>query len=211
MGHRQVLDGIDLDCAPSEVVIIFGENGAGKSTLLRVVGGILEADSGEIGIGGRSMRTDGVEVRRHLGYVPDASDALPDLLVSEFASLVCALKGVAPRRGSRRAPPDELVDRLGVRAFIGQRMSTLSFGQRKRVYLLAALIGEPWLLVLDEPTNGLDPEGVDLLCELIRTRRMEGRGTLLSTNDHGFAQSLGGTTYRLEQGRLGRVSAGSSA
>jgi ABC-type multidrug transport system ATPase subunit len=146
-------------------------------------------------IGGYSLDDGGTAARRLLGYVPDATEPLPELLVGDFLALVQALK---------QAPPADaaLLQTLGVSDLLLQRISTLSFGQRKRTCLAAALLGDPWLLILDEPSNGLDPDGVRLIAELLLARAARGRATLLSTNDEPFAAAVRGTHYRLLAGQL---------
>jgi len=196
LGGRPVLRGIDLRCGPGGVVVILGENGAGKSTLLRLLAGILEPDRGQIVIAGAPLAGGGVAARRALGYVPDAAEPFPELLVEELLGLCAALRQAPP-------PTAALVERLGVVPFLGQRTGTLSFGQRKRAYLRGALIGDPWLLILDEPTNGLDPGGVALLHELLGERRERGQATLIATNDRPFALACAGALLRLADGQLG--------
>lgn len=201
LGDRAVLAGVTLQARAGDVIVVLGQNGSGKSTLLRLVAGILEPSSGQILINGVDLSRGAIAPRRAMGYVPDNSDPLPDLRVSEFIDLVRALKR-AP------APSSDLVALLGVAPYLSQRLGTLSFGQRKRAALLAALVGDPRLLILDEPTNGLDPDGARMVIDLID--RLRGAGspsgspvlTLLSTNDAPFAQALRGRAFRLNEGRL---------
>lgn len=195
LGRRTVLAGIELRCGTSELVVLRGENGSGKSTLLRVLAGILDPDAGRVTICGQALDGGGTAARRHLGYVPDATEPLPELLVGEFLALVRALKQAAPAAA-------ELLAQLGISDLLEQRISTLSFGQRKRVCLVAALLGDPWLLLLDEPSNGLDPDGVRLIVEMLTRRADRGRATVLSTNDESFAAAVRGTAYRLHAGQL---------
>jgi ABC-type multidrug transport system ATPase subunit len=132
--------------------------------------------------------------------VPDATQMLPDLLVEEFVALVRALKQLPKDTPT----PIELHwrERLGVAPVWRQRFSTLSFGQRKRACTVAALVGDPWLLVLDEPSNGLDPEAIGLMVELIAERRERGEATVLVSNDSAFVERVGGARYHLLSGRL---------
>jgi ABC-2 type transport system ATP-binding protein len=97
-------------------------------------------------------------------------------------------------------------ERLGVNATWGQRLTSLSFGQRKRVFVLAALTGQPDVLLLDEPTNGLDVDGVGLMRQLVDERRKAGLITILSTNDVEFRNQVGGINYRLQDHRLALTS-----
>lgn len=195
LGSRPVLIGVDLKIAPSEVVVVLGPNGSGKSTLLRLIAGILEPDSGQVVISGSPIHGGGVAARRLIGYVPDASDPLPDLLVAELCTLVCSLKR-AP------APSASLIEQLGVSSYFHQRLGTLSFGQRKRACLLCALIGDPELLILDEPSNGIDPEGVTMILSVIAEQVRRGRSVIASTNDEPFAEALAGRQVRLQDGVL---------
>ena len=195
LGRRNVLAGVELRCGTAELVVLRGENGSGKSTLLRILAGILDPDAGTVTICGSPLDGGGTAARRQLGYVPAATEPLPEILVGEFLSLVRALKNAEP-------PAKELLERLSVSDLLQQRISTLSFGQRKRVCLAAALLGDPWLLLLDEPSNGLDPDGVRLIAELLRARAERGKATVLSTNDDFFAATVRGTAYLLHAGRL---------
>lgn len=202
-GGRVVLDNCTAAIEAGQVAVLRGANGAGKTTLLRIVAGIVEPSSGQVLLRGHCLAAQPLLARACLGYVPDGLDSLPDLLVSEFLALVQGLKGGLP--GQRRAEVDaqlSLPERLGVKPLIGQRLQSLSFGQRKRVALLAALEGQPAVWVLDEPSNGLDPDGVKLVLQLVEVRRTAQLVTLVSTNDEGFATALNGARYELRDGRL---------
>ena len=200
LATRRVLDRVSLTLARGEVGVVLGENGSGKSTLLRVVAGILTADAGDVEIDGVSMRREEAHAKTRIGYVPDASDALPELLVREFIELVSALKRAPiPPPIAPAAPWPE---RLGLRSIWGQSVGSLSFGQRKRMCFLAALCGDPPLLVLDEPSNGLDPDAVSLVAEIVQERLKNDQTTLLTTNDAAFAARVGGAHYRLAGGTL---------
>jgi ABC-type multidrug transport system ATPase subunit len=197
-GARQVLRAVSLACAAGESVMVVGENGSGKSTLLKVAAGLIEADAGEVTLCQARVSPGTVDGRRQLGYLPDAADALPDLTVAGLVSLTVALK--------RARTPAAVVagwrQRLGLEPSFGQRLRALSFGQRKRAFLLSALLGDPWLLVLDEPSNGLDPAGSALVAGLVRERRAAGLGTLVASNDAAFIRDVGGAVHRIVDGRL---------
>jgi ABC-type multidrug transport system ATPase subunit len=195
LGGRKVLVDVNLRCADAEIALVAGANGSGKSTLLRVIVGLLEADRGTVRVRGRSVASpDG---RRQLGYVPDTTDLLPELSVQEFVSLVQTLK--------QAEAPAGLLGDLGLAETWRQRLRTLSFGQRKRVCLLAALIGDPWLLVIDEPTNGLDPDGCVLMGQLVVDRQRRGLATVVASNDATFIgtlATLNATASRIDAARL---------
>lgn len=195
LGARVVLSAIDLRCASGEVVLLLGENGAGKSTLLRIAAGIVEPDRGTVRVAGAPVTGGGPHGRRELGYAPDTADAFPDLAVRELLALVAALK---------QAPPlgAELTGRLGLTAVMDQRMRTLSFGQVKRTYLAAAMVGSPKLWLFDEPSNGLDPAGGELVATLLREHAAAGGAALVTTNDARFVALCQGRRVRLVDGAL---------
>lgn len=195
LGTRLVLDDLDLSCAPGEIALITGENGSGKSTLLKIAAGVIEPDAGELWIGKSSLSQEEVAARHQLGFAPDSADAFPELGVHEFIALIAAIKRASP-------PPPERIARLGLRPVWRQRLRTLSFGQMKRVYLLAATTGDPPLWLLDEPSNGLDPDGVSLVEALLREHAGAGGGALVTTNDAAFAERLAATRYSFAEGRL---------
>jgi len=203
IGGRVVLAGASFACAPSEICVITGGNGSGKSTLLRLVVGLIEPDRGAVTVGGVPVNAASGEARRRLGYLPDATDVLPDLSIEELVALVRTLKRVTGAGAD--AAVLALRERLGLLPVWRQRLATLSFGQRKRACLLAALVGTPPLLVLDEPTNGLDGDGEALIRALLEERRREGLATVLATNDQRLASSLPATILRLVAGRLEAV------
>ncbi|WP_267683036.1 ABC transporter ATP-binding protein [Nannocystis sp. SCPEA4] len=195
LGTRIVLEAIDLRCKPGEVTLLLGENGAGKSTLLRIAAGLVEPDRGTVRVAGAALDGGRAAGRRGLGYAPDTADAFPELGVRELLTLVAALKQAPP-------PSPELCARLGLGPVMDQRMRTLSFGQVKRTYLAAVTIGGPPLWVLDEPSNGLDPEGGALVATLLREHAEAGGAALVATNDARFVALCPGRTVRLAAGTL---------
>ena len=184
LGGRPVLVHVDTELAAGSALALLGENGVGKSTLLRIVAGVLAPDAGEVTLAGQSMLAADGAVRRRLGYVPEHPDALPHLTVRELLRLCAALKH-AP------LPDDALLARLGADLLLDRRSHALSLGQRRRAFLAAALVGEPALLVLDEPSNGLDPAGVAMLAALLRERCAAGAAVLVATHDLAFADAIG--------------------
>ena len=199
LGGRAVLGGVALDCRPSEIVLLLGRNGAGKSTLLRVLAGLLEPDDGVVTLDGHSVHGASAVARGRIGYLPDATDIFPELSVRELIALVEALKRAPFTEADRSA----CCSRLGLDDLWNQRLRSLSLGQRKRAYAMAALVGDPWLLILDEPTNGLDPAGCDVIRELVIGRQASGKATVVASNDLAFSRALGPVTVRrIDGGKL---------
>jgi ABC-type multidrug transport system ATPase subunit len=194
LGGRWVLDGVDFTWDRPGTLVLHGENGAGKSTLLRILAGVVPSDAGEILLHGRSLATDRVAALRSLGYAPEVTELPAHLRVSELIALVAALKGCS-------APEAAQIERLGVTAILGQRLGSLSLGQRRRACLLAALTGDPDLLLLDEPTNGLDREGIALLIDLLAERGRQGLAALVATHDRAFIDEVATAKVAIIGGR----------
>lgn len=151
-GKRRALDAVSLTVESGEAVLLVGRNGAGKTTLLRIATGFLDPDAGTIKIDGIDLAEDRVGAQAKLGYLPEAAPAPAELTVRAHLTTRARLKGV---RGD--AAIDRAMAAAAVTAEANRRIGTLSKGFRQRVGLADALLGEPPLLILDEPTSGMDP------------------------------------------------------
>jgi gliding motility-associated transport system ATP-binding protein len=150
-GARTALAGVTLAVAAGEVVLLVGLNGAGKTTLLRIATGFLDPDAGTAAIDGLSLASQRVRAQRQLGYLPEHAPAPPELTVREHLTLRARLKRAS------RASIDTAMAAAAVTSEAGRRIGTLSKGYRQRVGLADALLGDPPVLILDEPTSGMDP------------------------------------------------------
>lgn len=178
-GGRRVLVGVDLTL-DGGVLVVHGPNGCGKSTLLRIVAGVIAPDEGSVRIHDADVPSPAA--LRQVGYVPEAADPPEHLTVGELLALVAAL---------RRAPcPPARDAAMGAGELADQRIGALSLGQRRRACLAAALVGEPWLLVLDEPDNGLDAAGAAELVALVGDHVARGGAALIATHDIALADAL---------------------
>ncbi len=195
LGGRRVVDEVSFECAEAEITVLSGHNGAGKSTLLKMIAGVMASDAGCIEIAGHSLGARPRAARQALGYVPEAANPPGHMTGEELFQLVAALKQSAPLAGDIR-------DALAIEHIAKSRIERLSLGERRRVCLAAALIGDPELLVLDEPTNGLDVGGVKTLAELLSARRSAGAAVLLATHDAKFAESIADARLHMVKGRL---------
>ncbi|MBL8714766.1 MAG: ATP-binding cassette domain-containing protein [Myxococcales bacterium] len=194
-GADVVLAGVCLDVGAGEVAVVRGANGAGKSTLFEIVAGVLDADAGSVRVDGRP-NTD-PRARRSIGYAPAAATLPESLFVHEWVDLACALRGV-----DGAEDVDATMTRFGLEATVDARLSSLSLGQRRRLLLALASLGHPSLLLLDEPTVGLDAAGVaDVIAWLDRHRRAGG-AILLASHDDDFASALGAIRCTLAAGRI---------
>jgi ABC-2 type transport system ATP-binding protein len=166
-GWKCALGGVTFEVGEGQIVGFLGPNGAGKSTTLRILTGFLPATSGRAAVGGHDVFSDSLALRRSIGYMPENVPLYPEMRVSEYLKFRSSLKGLAGRSG--RAAVERVTRRCGLleeqRRLIGQ----LSKGFRQRVGLADALLGEPPVLILDEPTIGLDPSQIQEVRQLIRS------------------------------------------
>ncbi len=153
-GDRRALAGVTLEVASGEAVLLVGRNGAGKTTLLRIATGFLDPDEGDVTIDGIALDRERARAQGKLGYLPEHAPAPPELAVRDHLVSRARLKGLG--RGTAAAV-ERAMAAAAVESVASQRIGTLSKGFRQRVGLADALLGEPPLLVLDEPTSGMDP------------------------------------------------------
>ena len=202
-GARTVLDGVDLDVRPGEMVAILGRSGTGKSTLLHLIGGLDRADAGTITVAG--IRVDRLgesaltDLRRHrVGFVFQFFHLLPELTGRENVCLPTRLAGDG-RAGQTRA--DLLIARLGVTDVAGQLPTTMSGGEQQRLAIARALVHSPDVVLADEPTGNLDQESGHTVLRLLREIADEGRAVVVVTHDREAAQ-LADRMLSLRDGRL---------
>jgi len=196
---RTAVDAISFEVAAGEIVGFLGPNGAGKSTTMRMLAGYFPPDAGRIEVAGYDMAVDSVEIRRRIGYLPESCPLYPEMRVDEYLRFRAELKGVRPRL--RRAKIAEVKERCGLtevgRRIIGQ----LSKGNRQRVGLADALVHDPELLILDEPTVGLDPHQIRQVRELIHALS-ERHTVLLSTHILSEVEAICERVLIIDEGRL---------
>ena len=165
-GDFLAVDGVSFAIEAGEIVGLLGHNGAGKTTIMKMLSGYLEPSGGDILIDGIDLATDAENVQRRLGYLPENLPVYPDMSVADYLDYAATLKGLegdSLRQAVRRAIRDtELQSKLL------DSISTLSRGFKQRVGVAQALLGSPKVLILDEPTNGLDPTQTQHMRELIQ-------------------------------------------
>lgn len=171
---------LDLDVEPGEIVALIGLNGAGKTTLMRLALGMTRPDGGEVQILGHHVGTAGQQPWRHVGHMIETPFAYPELTVAENLWVAARLHGV-PRRHAHTAAA-RAIEKLALEAYAHRRSAALSMGNRQRLGLASAILHEPLLLVLDEPTNSLDPYGVVLLRDLVQEAAHRGTAVLVSSH-----------------------------
>jgi ABC-2 type transport system ATP-binding protein len=199
-GGLKAVDGIDLAVAPGEVYGFLGPNGAGKTTTVRMLVTLLRPTGGRATVAGFDVATEPAEVRRRIGVA--LQEAALDLLMTgrELMELQATLHGIAPAAVRGRAA--ELIERVGLAQAAGRRVGTYSGGMRRRLDLAMALVHEPEVLFLDEPTTGLDPVSRLTLWDEVRRLRDEGTTVFLTTQYLEEADQLADRVGIIDGGRI---------
>jgi ABC-2 type transport system ATP-binding protein len=163
-GSQYALNEVSFTVSSGEIVGLIGPNGAGKSTLMKIICGLLAPSSGEVRLNGSSMTFNSLEIRRQLGYLPENNPLYPDLYIREFLSYVAGLYKLG-KKGSGRIK--EVIELTGLGPEKHKKIGVLSRGYRQRVGLAQAILHDPEILILDEPTTGLDPNQISEIRNLI--------------------------------------------
>lgn len=199
LNGRSVLQDVSLSVAGGEIVVLLGPNGAGKTTLLSVACGRLTPAAGIVRLAGRDPREDAL-ARRQLGFVPQHVALYQHLSVAENLRVLGRMMGVA-----RQELPGRVAEALawsGLDDRASERVETLSGGMRRRLNIVASLLHDPALLLLDEPTVGVDVAARERVHELLRRQRLKGLGILLTTHDLQQATELADRVILLVEGSV---------
>lgn len=180
-GDTVAVNDISFEIKPGEVVGFLGPNGAGKTTTMRMIAGVLEQDSGTIELNNISTRKDPVALKQRLGYMPENNPLYDDMLVSEYLAFAAQLKFDRKDRDQQKKAVDKAVKETGIEEVYHRPISDLSKGYKQRVGLAQAIMHTPELLILDEPTEGLDPNQRVSIRDLIKNLGGN-RTVLLSTH-----------------------------
>lgn len=194
-GRTRAVDHLTFDVMPGRVTGFLGPNGAGKSTTMRLLLGLDRIGSGTATIGGRRF-TDLADPLHRVGALLDAQSAHGGRTARDHLRFLAAANRISMRR------VEEVLEQSGIAAAAKRRIKTFSLGMRQRLGIAAALLGDPEVLMLDEPTNGLDPEGIIWIRELMRGLAAEGRTVLVSSHLMTETAALADHLVVLGQGKL---------
>ena len=198
-GGFTAVNGIDFQVQKGEIVGFLGPNGAGKSTTMRMLSGFLPPTSGKAEVAGFDVFADSLHAREHIGYMPENVPLYTDMRVNEFLRYRAALKGVPGRRLRERV--GDVLELCGLKDVEKKLIGNLSKGYRQRVGLADAMSHEPDLLILDEPTIGLDPNQIRLVRDLIHNLRRH-HTILLSTHILPEVEMLCSRVIIINKGRI---------
>lgn len=198
-GAREAVRGLSFLVAKGEIVGFLGPNGAGKSTTLRVLAGYLAPTSGKVRVAGHDVEEDPIGAKECVGYMPEMVPLYPEMRVAEYLGFRAELKGVA--RGRRRGRLDDVLEKARITEVANVMIGSLSKGYRQRVGLADALVADPPLLVLDEPTAGLDPNQIREVRDVVAGLRGS-HTVLLSTHILSEVEASCGRAIVIAKGKL---------
>jgi len=199
-GEIRAVDELSFSVDPGEVFGLLGPNGAGKTTTLRMVLGLVKPDSGYAEVDGYRTADDPIAVKSRLGFVSASDGVYPWLSVREMLLYFADLYDVPPIKAAARC--EHLAELMGITSLLDRRAGTLSTGQRQRVTLVRSLIHDPPVMLLDEPTRGLDVVGVQTIFEYIEHLREVGKSVVVCTHRLDEAERLCDRFGLLHAGRM---------
>ncbi|MSQ95185.1 MAG: ABC transporter ATP-binding protein [Gemmataceae bacterium] len=199
-GNKLAVNDLDLTIRKGELFAFLGPNGAGKTTTIKMLCGLLFPSEGSIRIAGFDLETAGKDARQHVSYVPDTPFLYEKLTGRELLQFVADMYGMPKDHGTRRI--DAMIDLFSLGTFVDDLTQNYSHGMRQRTVFASALLHEPMVLIVDEPTVGLDPLGIRLLKDVLRNETKRGATVFLSTHSLDVAQELSDRIGVIHQGRL---------
>ena len=198
-GKKKALNGVNIEIGQG-IFGLIGRNGAGKTTLMRIVATIMDATDGEIYFDGKELKANKDEFRSSLGYLPQSTKLMPRMNIVEFLDYVCILKGIK-NKTERKEKIANAIETVGLVGEEKKRLGKYSGGMLRRAGIAQALIGDPKVLIIDEPTTGLDPEERLYFLNLLSKIAME-RTIIFSTHITADIEHLCNNICVLEQGEV---------
>ena len=200
-GSKRAVDGVSFSVKRGEILGFLGPNGAGKSTTMKMITGFVRPDSGTALVDGIDVLKDPVAVKRKLGYLPENAPAYPEMTVEEFLGFIAEVRGFRDA-AARRAHVERAVTLTHLVTVRRQTIDTLSKGYKQRVGFAQALLHDPPVLILDEPTDGLDPNQKNEVRHLIKNMAAE-KAVVLSTHILEEVEAICTRVIIISRGKLG--------
>ncbi len=199
-GEKKAVDDLSLHIQAGEIYGFIGHNGAGKTTTLKACCGILRFERGEIYIDGVSIKEDPIGCKQKIAYIPDNPDLYPFMSGTQYIKFIADVYGVSAEK--RKALTERYATELGLLSDLAQPISAYSHGMKQKLAVIAALVHEPKLLVMDEPFVGLDPKAAHILKEIMRGICDDGGAIFYSTHVLEAAEKLCDKVAIIQNGKL---------
>jgi ABC-2 type transport system ATP-binding protein len=199
-GTKSAVNGLNLRIEAGELFAFLGPNGAGKTTTIKMIVGLLFPTEGTVRVGGFDVQREGEKARQHISFVPDTPFLYEKLTGREFLQFIAEMYGLTPEHAARRL--QTVVDLFELGDFVDDLTDRYSHGMRQRTVFAAALLHEPRVLIVDEPTVGLDPRSIRKLKDVLREQAANGSTVLMSTHSLDIAQELAHRIAIIDHGRL---------
>lgn len=194
-GEQTALDKINIDIDKSEIIGLLGPNGAGKSTLMKSIVGVVKIDEGQIFFNDKNIVKNEIECKSEIGFVPENNPLYNEMYVKEYLNFVADIHKIPKNK------IDEVIDLVGITPEKNKKISQLSKGYKQRVGLAQAILHSPELLILDEPTNGLDPNQIIEIRNVIKEIGKE-KTVILSTHIMQEVEALCSRVILIHQGKI---------
>lgn len=194
-GSQTALNQINIEIGNSEIIGLLGPNGAGKSTLMKSIVGALKIDEGQILFNGKDITEHDIETKKNMGFLPENNPLYPEMYVKEYLNFVADIHKISKER------IDEVIELVGITPEKSKKISQLSKGYKQRVGLAQAILHSPDLLILDEPTNGLDPNQIIEIRNVIKEIGQQ-KTVILSTHIMQEVEALCSRVILIHQGNI---------
>ncbi len=194
-GSQTALNNINIEISKNEIIGLLGPNGAGKSTLMKSIVGALKIDDGQIVFNGKDVTKHEIEAKKNMGFLPENNPLYAEMYVKEYLNFVAEIHKIPKQR------IDEVIDLVGITPEKSKKISQLSKGYKQRVGLAQAILHAPDLLILDEPTNGLDPNQIIEIRNIIKEIGKE-KTVILSTHIMQEVEALCSRVILIHEGNI---------
>lgn len=196
---KTVVNKLNFFIKKGEIYGLLGPNGSGKTTSIQMITGITKANSGNIKIHNLEVQSNQIKIKKLIGVIPDSDDLLDDLTIKEYLQFISSVREI-PKKAA-----DQNIERwlqiMELTSHKNKMLGSFSHGMRKKVQIVSALLHHPSILIVDEPTNGLDPDMIIFFKEILKKLRLKNISILLSTHHLAFAQDLCDTVHLIKEGK----------
>lgn len=199
-GQKQVLHGIDLEIKSGQIIGYIGPNGAGKSTTVKILCGLISEFQGNITIFDKDLRTQAIEIKKQVGYIPENAVLYESLTPMEFMEFIGEMRGLEIEQTRDKA--EKLMDIFEMKPSLNQRISTFSKGMRQKVMICSALLHNPDLIFMDEPLSGLDANSVIMVKEMLVHLAREGKTVFYSSHIMDVVEKISDRIILIDQGKV---------